>query len=172
MSYVVPGANPIQPGVQSVSAGTNISISGSTINPIINALYSVVSERASTNTPLTVTALTQATAQTVVSMVLSLDYVSNISVCANFTYRATNPSQYQLYFFLESSINGTNSVIGYINTDTVQGLNHYSNCGLVGGTFNTPVNDVTLRLKVFASTASVLIVQPAQLLAFGNISQD
>lgn len=148
MSYVVPGANPA-------------------FNP-----YIVVSERASTNNPLTVTALTQATAQTVVSMVLSLDYISNISVFANFTYRALNNQQNQLFFFLESSINGINSVIGFVNTDTVQGTNHYSNCGLVGGTFNTPVNNVTLRLKVFASAASILIVQPAQLLAFGNISQD
>lgn len=146
MSWVVPGANP--------------------------SLYLVVSERASTNTPLTVTALTQGTAQTVVSMVLSTDYTSNISAWANFTYRATNNSQNQLFFFIESVINGVTSVVGYVNTDTVQGNGHYSNCGLVGGTFNTPVANITLRLKVYASSASNLIVQPAQLLAIGNISQD
>jgi len=140
-------------------------------NPAINT-YLVVSERASSNTPLTVTALTQATAQTVVSMVLTTDYTSNISVFANFTFRATAGSQYQLFFFIESEINGIRSVIGFVNTDTVQGNGHFSNCGLVGGTFNTPPNNVTLRLKVYASSASVLIVQPAQLLALGNISQD
>jgi len=146
-NYVVPGANPA------------------------NA-YIVVSDRTSTNTPLTVTATTQATALTVIGITLSTDYTCNISIWAHFTYRATNASQHQLFFFLVTEINGVKTTVGWVNTDTIQGNCHFSNCGLVGGTVNTPVNNVIIRLKVSASTASVLIVQPAQLLAVGNISDD
>jgi hypothetical protein len=145
-NYVVPGANPLA--------------------------YLVVSDRTSTNTPLTVTATTQATAQTVIGITLSTDYISNISIWSNFTYRSTNGTQHQLFFFLESEVNGVRTTVGFVNTDTIQGNGHFSNCSLVGGTVNTAPNNVILRLKVYASSASVLIVQPAQILAIGNISQD
>jgi hypothetical protein len=149
MSWIVPGANPAN-----------------------TTPYMIVSDRNSSGTNLVITATTQATAQTLTSVVLSTDYVSNLSIFGNFTITSSSNTQANVSYFVQSLINGVFANVGFIFKSSLAGVGHSMACPIVVGTTNTPATNVTLYLKAFASTASVFTVNPAQIVAIGNISQD
>lgn len=148
MSWVVPGAN-----------------------PALNQ-YLVVSERASTANTFVITGTTQATAQNVLSLTLTTDYTSNISIWGNFSILSNTNTITNLSYFIETTRAGVTQVTGNIFRSSMGGAGHSLACPILVTTAGTPAGDIIIRLKVFASTASVFTIGPTQLLAIGNISQD
>lgn len=150
-NYVVPGANPC-------------NVASSTI---------IVSDKNSSSTNLVITATTQATAQTLTSVTLTTDYTSNISIWGNFTITTNTNTINNITYYVIASRNGTTfSPIGETYKSSLGGSGHFLSCPLLAGTTNSAAGNITFYLKAYASAASVFTVNPAQILAIGNISQD
>jgi len=172
-NYVVPGANPnIETGVQAVLGGTNINVTGTITEPIINSTYSVVSERANTANTFVITGTTQATAQNVLSITLTTDYTSNISMWGNFSLLTNTNTIRDVSYFFQTTINGQTQVVGNIFRTSFGGTGHSITCPILATIAGVASGDIAITLKIFASVASVFTIGPTQILAIGNISQD
>jgi hypothetical protein len=148
MSWVVPGANPL-------------------INP-----YQVVSERANTANTFVITGTTQAAAQNVLSITLTTDYTSNISMWGNFSLLTNTNTIRDVSYFFQTTINGQTQTVGNIFKTSFGGAGHSTTCPILATIPGVAAGNIVVTLKVFASAASVFTIGPTQILAIGNISQD
>lgn len=142
MSYVVPGANPIQPGVQSVSAGTNISISGTAQDPIINNLTKLVATNTATLASI------PGSMTEIATMSLNITTTSDLSLFATIATSAVGLSQ-SASAILTSGIWIDNILVGNTFQDA-----HHGNQG--GG--STSVNTFSYAITKQPQTAGNITV--------------
>lgn len=153
-------------GAITLSAGTNISLTpvGHTIT--INQINVPVTNRASSSTPLLITATTFATAQTIGNLSLTTTAIYDIDVWAVSVITTTSNSQRDMNLFI--TIDGTQ--VGQIFTSTLNGVGHFlsmpNQCSLLAATSGAH----TILLKGYASASGVLTVNSFQMSAIGNLA--
>jgi hypothetical protein len=148
MSWVVPGSNPL-------------------LNP-----YQVVSERANTANTFVITGTNQAAAQNVLSITLTTDYTSNISMWGNFSLLTNSNTIRDVSYFFQTTINGQTQTVGNIFKTSFGGAGNSTTCPILATVPGVAAGNIVVTLKIFASVASVFTIGPTQILAIGNISQD
>lgn len=168
MSYVVPGANPNQPGVQSVSAGTNISVTGTTTNPIINSEVKAVA----TSTRLVTTI--PAIATDIASFSIGIPSTSDLFITASFCVSVTNmPQNATSVISAGIFINGVSASGTW--TDSIhghQGGGTVSPCVISFSTTRQPqpAGSYTITLKASASlTTPAVNLTQVNLTAIGQL---
>lgn len=109
----------------------------------------VISERATNTTPITLTATTFGTAQTILTMTISPTVISDINANVSFYYQTNSNTNYDIIFYL--TLDGVQ--IGATMKDTTQGANHFSNCSITGSGINQSVGLHTILLKAYAGSA-------------------
>jgi hypothetical protein len=110
---------------------------------------SVISERATNTTAINITAVTFATAQTLLTINITPTAISDINVNVSFHYQTNSNTNYNLIFYL--TLDGVQ--IGTTTADTLGGVGHFSNCAIVGSGLNQSVGPHIILLKAYAGSA-------------------
>ena len=155
-------------GALTLSAGTNIDItpSGSTLT--IQAKNYPISERATSVVPVNITAVTFATAQTILTYTITPTFVSDIDVTCSFTYQTNSNTIYDLIFFI--TIDGIQA--GVTMRSSLGGATHF-NCGtIVGSALSQTAGLHTIAIKAYAGSAPAagnLTVTAVSAVAIANL---
>jgi hypothetical protein len=170
-NYVVPGANPCNDGgggggVQSVVAGTNVTISGTSTNPQVNAsgvvqavvggngiivsgavetptisISGPVQTQAFGNNTISIANLTSLT-QNISSVGFTTTGVSDVYASVTITVTTTSNTKYDNLFSL--TIDGAIMSSG-VFPDTIDGIGHFRTVTIVGFRANLAAGSHTLR---------------------------
>lgn len=148
-NFVVPGANPCnQPtatGVQSITPGTNITITGTPTIPIISATDTLT--QAFGNNTASVSVLT--TVSTSLSAVgFTTSGASDVFCSATITIQTNSNVQYNNSFSL--AIDGVVMSSG-VFIDSINGIGHYKTVTITGFRANLVAGNHTLRLLGLSS---------------------
>jgi hypothetical protein len=167
-NYVVPGANPDQPGVESVTAGANISLTGTATNPIINSEVKMVS----TNARLVTTIPSIAT--DIASFGINIPTASDLFVTASFCVSVTNMPQNSTsnlsagIFINGVSISGTWT--GAVHGHQGGGATSVNTMSFSATKQPQPAGNYTITLKVSASvTTPAVNLTQVNLTAIGQL---
>ena len=110
---------------------------------------SVISERATNTTPINITAVTFATAQTILTLTITPTAISDINVNVSFHYQTNSNTNYNLIFYL--TCDGIQ--IGTTTADTLGSVGHFSNCAIVGSAIAQSIGLHTILVKAYAGSA-------------------
>jgi len=135
------------------SVGTNtLAISGvSTINglPYPPSATSVISERATSVASVNLTAVTFATAQTILTFTITPTVVCDINLNVSFTYQTNSNTIYDIIYFAQ--IDGIQ--MGVTQRNSLSGVGHYANVSLVGSAISQTATTHTITVKAYAGSA-------------------
>jgi hypothetical protein len=136
-------------GALTLAAGTNIDItpSGSTLT--IQAKNYPISERATSTTPVNLTATTFATAQTILTYTITPTFVSDIDVNCSFYYQTNTNTIYDLIYYAQ--LDGTQ--IGITMKDSLSGVNHFGSVSLLASALAQTAASHTITIKAYAGSA-------------------
>lgn len=154
-------------GALTIAAGTNISVVASGGNTLtINQINVPVTNRASSSTPLLITATTLGTAQTLANLSLTTTAVYDIDVFGIAVITTSTNTNRDMNLFV--TIDGIQ--IGPVFSSTISGIGHFlsmpSQCSLLTASSGAH----TILLKGYASASGDLTVNNTQLSAIGNLA--
>jgi len=136
------------------AVGTNtLAISGvSTINglPYPPSATSVISERTTSVASVTLTAVTFATAQTILTFTITPTVVCDINLNVTLTYQTNSNTMYDIIYFAQ--IDGIQMGVTLRNSSS--GVGHFANVGLVGSAISQTATAHTITIKAYAGSAA------------------
>lgn len=155
-------------GAITLAAGTNVDItpSGSTLT--IQAKNYPISERATSITPVNLTAVTFVTAQTILTYTITPTFVSDIDVTCSFTYQTNSNTIYDIIFFI--TIDGIQA--GVTMRNSLGGANHFNCVTIVGSALLQTAGLHTIAIKAYAGSAPAagnLTVTAVSAVAIANL---
>jgi hypothetical protein len=135
-NWIVPGANPFNlgNGVVEVSSGTNTTVTGTRVNPVINANSQIMILGNSASTPINLTTLT---ITEIIRLTFTLDVAGIIIINGCATMTTLVNQQHDITYYCE--INGT-MISSAVNYTSIQGTNHYASLSFTGSTTLSPGN--------------------------------
>jgi hypothetical protein len=131
---------------------------GSNINTIFN--------RASSTTPLLITATTGAGAQTIGNLSLTISGVYDIAISSISVLQTSSNTITDMNLFV--TVDGVQ--VGQTFTSSLSGVGHYLSMPHQSALLNASNGAHTILLKGYASTGSIITVNSFQLSAIGNLS--
>jgi len=153
-------------GVQSVSGGKDISITGTSQNPIVNQINIPISNRASGTTPLLITATTLGTAQTIGNLSLTTTAIYDIDVVGVVVLRTSSNTKYDMNLFI--TIDGVQQ--GQVFTSSMDGVNHYLTMPIQCSLLNASASPHTILIRGYANAGSIITALSFQIMAIGHLS--
>jgi len=165
-SIVPDFSNNFDSGIQALTGGTNISISGTPNNPIINQINLPISNRASGTTPLLITATTQGTAQIIANLSLTTTAIFDIDVMGIVVIRTSSNTKYDMNLFI--TIDAVQ--VGQVFISSLDGVNHYISFPVQCSLLNASASAHTILIKGYANIASIITAVSFQVLAIGHLS--
>ena len=154
-------------GGLTIAAGTNISVVASGGNTLtINQINVPVTNRASSSTPVSITATTVGTAQTLVNLSLTTTAVYDIDVFGIAVITTSSITNRDMNLFV--TIDGLQ--VGPVFTSTLSGSGHFLSMPAQCSSLAASSGAHTILLKGFADTSGVLTVNTVQLCAIGNLA--
>jgi hypothetical protein len=161
-------------GVTSIVAGTGViidppsGVGAVTINANLSA-GSVVSNTQAVGIPITITATTLGSAQSLSSITIRTTGVSNIVIVGNLVVSNQNTPTYDIYYFVEAYQAGVTTTIGLICRANLSAFTGYLTCPIAVSANDFPAGNITCTLKAYASVASAITVQASQIIPMGNL---
>ena len=155
-------------GVTQILAGTNISVSpaGGTGTVTINQINIPVTNRASTTTPLLITATTLATAQTILNLSITTSAVYDLNVFSVSTLTTDTNAQRDMNLFV--TIDAVQ--VGNVFTSTIAGIGHFLAMPQQCSQLLATAGPHTILLKGYASVSGHITVNNSQMSAIGNLA--
>lgn len=155
-------------GALTLSAGTNIDItpSGSTLT--IQAKNYPISERATSVTPVNITAVTFGTAQTILTYTITPTFVSDIDISCSFTYQTNSNTIYDLIFFV--TLDGAQT--GVVMRNSLGGVSHFNCVPIIASALSQTAAPHTIAIKAYAGSAGAsgnLTVTAISSIAIANL---
>lgn len=136
-------------GVLNLVAGTGISVTPGVSTITIANTIAVISERATSVTPITLTATTFGTAQTILSFTITPTVVSDINVTCSFTYQTNSNTVYDIIYYAQ--IDGVQ--IGVTMRNSINGVGHFANVSILGSAISQSAALHTVTIKAYAGSA-------------------
>ena len=156
-------------GALTLVADSNITITPSGGNTLtIQAKNFPISERATSNTPITITAVTFATAQTLLTFTITPTFVSDIDVTTSFTYQTNSNTIYDLIFYV--TLDGAQ--IGVVMRNSLGGVNHFNCVPILASALSQTAGAHTIAIKAYAGSAPAagnLTVTAISAIALANL---
>lgn len=160
-------------GVTSIVAGTGVvidppsGVGAVTINANLSA-GSVVSNTQFVGVPITITATTLGSAQSLSSITIRTTGVSNVVIVGNLIVSNQNTPTYDIFYFVQAYQEGVTTNIGLICRANLAEYTGYLTCPIAVSANDFPAGNITFTLKAYASAASALTVQASQIIPMGN----
>ena len=149
------------PGILNVGSLTNLSSINGAAYAGRPSVYASTS-----NSALTLTAVSQSTAQTVISVTVPLTEVCNLQISGSATAQTDTNSRTDIFFFVSVD----DSIVGFPYADTTDGVNHYRNCSVTGTALGVTTGSKVVALKAYGESGSNYLLTPYQISVIANLA--